>query len=306
MNTGEIMIVYSGFFALMLMMLACLRTNFAVELKSLLKTGGRVIWFFSNNKKPKEILPDKIDSKGVYLKNKGKQVMEFYPLKYSSWMPCGPLQKAIVFEGVSYPIDFRLMNLAAKVKKKGFPDYTQFEVACCLRRLEKELRDDDPNVRINMEFLNQPQELSQDGGDFIEYKRGMNWVKEQIVAMTGDQWAFAATGKEIKRALANNCYNADAESFSLLEDYRNWINRNASTHDVEDIITSIKVYEKEDAMFGKGVLGGLPAKEIAIILIAVGILYIMFGQGGGIGSLIPPAQSIIPSITTTTSPPINL
>jgi hypothetical protein len=283
MDLTEVMMVYGGFFALMIMMLATIRTNMMTELRAAMMGGGKVVWFLYSNKKPKLVRPDKVDSKGVYFKNKGKHVMEFYPLKHTSWIPMGPINVALIVEGISYPIDLRFIELAMRAKKLAkFPDYTQMEVACCLKNLEHELGEP-----IDVTFINKPQDLTQDGENYRHYKRGIDWVKEQVVNMTGDPWTFSATDAEVKRSLSNENYKATKDDFGLLEDFRNWINRNASTHDIEDLQTSVRVATQEDALFGKGILGNIPAMQIVLILIGLGIAYVLFSQGGGINTLIP-------------------
>jgi hypothetical protein len=225
--------------------------------------------------------------------------MEFYPIKHTSWMNCGPTQVAIIFEGVSYPIDLRYMQMAVKAKKLGFPDYTQFEVACCLQRLEKDLGE-----KIDSNFLNRPQDLTQDGENYKHYSRGIEWIKEQVVNMTGDPWTFSATDAEVKRSLDNRNYNADDSAFSLLEDFRSWINRNASTHDIEDMQTSQRVAIQEDALFGKGILSGINPMTIVMILIAVAIAYVIVSSAGGggiIGQLLKTSPISGPTTTLVTA-----
>jgi hypothetical protein len=217
-------------------------------------------------------------------------------------MNCGPTQVAIIFEGVSYPIDLRYMQMAVKAKKLGFPDYTQFEVACCLQRLEKDLGE-----KIDSNFLNRPQDLTQDGENYKHYSRGIEWIKEQVVNMTGDPWTFSATDAEVKRSLDNKNYGADDSAFSLLEDFRSWINRNASTHDIEDMQTSQRVAIKEDAEFGKGLLSGINPMTIVMILIAIAIAYVIISSAGGggiIGQLLK--TNTIGSPVTTLPIPIGM
>jgi hypothetical protein len=276
-----------------------LRTNAITELQAWWQHKP-VIWMFYQTRAPRKIVPWKLEKKGIILKNKRKHTFDYYPMPYTCIYPAGPSKEAIVFEGISYPVDVRYMNLAMQAKKLGFPDYTQFEVACCLKRME-----DDLGEKIDKNFLHKPQELSSDGTNYNKYNRGFDWVKEQIVAITGDPWTFAATDKEIKRSIENNNYKATETSFNLLEDFRTWINKNASTADVEDMMTAIKIQAQEDAQFGKPLVdfGGLGklAIPIVIVLIGLGILWIMFNNGGGFAAMIPQIPGTAP-----TSPPIQM
>lgn len=280
-----------------------LRTNAFPEILAWIEHKP-VIWMFYQTRAPRKIVPWKLEKKGVILKNKRKHTFDYYPLPYTCIYPAGPSKEAIIFEGISYPVDVRYMNLAMQAKKMGFPDYTQFEVACCLKHLESDLGEP-----IDKKFLSQQQELTADGTEYKKYNRGFDWVKEQIVAITGDPWTFAATDKEIKRSIENNNYKATDAAFNLLEDFRTWINKNASTADVEDMMTAVKIQAQEDAQFGKPLVdfGGMAklAIPIVIVLIGLGILWVMFNSGGGFssfGSLIGGAVPQIPQVAPTTPP----
>ena len=297
------MLSYGLLFGLMPLVFVMLRTNAFVELMAWIENKP-VIWMMHDTRKPRKLVPWKLEKKGVLIKNKRRHSFDYYPLPRDCIYQAGPSKEAILFEGTGFPYNLNYMKIASKVKKRGFPDYTQFEIALCLQALEK-----DADMKLDNSFLYHPQELSQDGTQYKQYRRGIDWVQEQITAMTGNPWN--CTEKEIKRALGNK-YPNEQEDFNSLEEFRNWINKNASTHDIEDIITAVKIEAKQDAEFGKPLLDTSKlaslAVPIVVVLIGLGILWIMFNSGGGFAAMMPKMGGAIPGIPTTTQPepPITL
>ena len=222
--------------------------------------------------------------------------------------PTGKTREAIVFEDLTHPFSYSYMRSAAELKKLGFSDYTEVEVAIFLKLIEE----DYPEIS-GMKWGDNLDVRDAETGEKIHYNRLVDFLQEEFIARGGNPW-FAAID-EIKRAREKNLVDkVTGNVIDLYSNMHDFATHNASAAVYEDMLMNARIKEKYEAQYGHNAVAQFVKTHwieigCCMFLILLGLFF--FNNSGGFGRLMPQAAKVATTLaatttTTTLSTPINM
>jgi len=184
--------------------------------------------------------------------------------------------------GLLYPshcvtIHPKALQIAEQLKKEGYKDLTEAQVALALHYLKKEYPEVDPtNPKQYVEVT--------DSFGRTHVVSGMEFVLQEMEEM--GVYPFAITAKEIKNILSSGKHDRVAELERPIAQMIDYVGIETRPASIANYVNEMVLAAKEETMLGRMKSVFIQYGWLVGVIMAIAIFFYLLQKGGGIDALI--------------------